>query len=279
MQLSYNQATTMENSNLEKDLRYCEQFGYDYIELNIDRKLPEYLETHELKDLKDYFDHYHLKPLALNALKSFNNLSEEDHEQFVEKFKEQLAIAQTLDAKYICLVPLITEDKIHLSEIKKSAVKMLRELSDLAKPSNIKIAVEFIGLPTCTINHLSQMNDILKETDRDNVGMILDVFHFHAMNSSKEALRKTDVKDIFILHMTDAEEYPLGVVRDEDRMWPGEGVIDLEWIVTELNSKGFKGAATVELFRPEYYKMAPDQAIQKAKETTLKVLRDNGVSI
>lgn len=71
MKLAFNQATTLENSTLEKDLELCEQQGYDYIEIRTMDKLPEYLETNTMADLKNFFDTHQLKPLALNALVFF----------------------------------------------------------------------------------------------------------------------------------------------------------------------------------------------------------------
>lgn len=68
MKLSFNEATTLKNSNLEKDLELCEKLGYDYIEIRAEDKLPEYLQHHSIEDLADYFRTRHIKPLALNAL-------------------------------------------------------------------------------------------------------------------------------------------------------------------------------------------------------------------
>lgn len=70
MKLCFNEATTLENSNLKQDLELCEKHGYDYIEIRTMDKLPEYLKDHSLADLAEYFRTHHIKPLALNALVS-----------------------------------------------------------------------------------------------------------------------------------------------------------------------------------------------------------------
>ncbi|BBP89806.1 hypothetical protein BsIDN1_34240 [Bacillus safensis] len=75
MKLAFNQATTLKNSNLSKDLNLCEKHGYDFIEIRTMDKLPEYLETASLEDLNNYFQSTTIKPLALNALVFFNNQS------------------------------------------------------------------------------------------------------------------------------------------------------------------------------------------------------------
>jgi len=79
MKLCFNEATTLENSNLVKDLEYCNKHGYDYIEIRTMDKLPEYLESHSMDDLAQFFNENHIKPLALNALVFFNNRSEKEY--------------------------------------------------------------------------------------------------------------------------------------------------------------------------------------------------------
>ncbi|SDI40110.1 2-keto-myo-inositol isomerase [Alteribacillus bidgolensis] len=272
MKLCYNQATTLENSNLEKDLELCEKHGYDYIEIRTMDKLPEYLESHSIDDLATFFQNNHIKPLAMNALVFFNNRTKEDHQANIQEFKDTLEKAKKIGAEYIVAVPLVTEEKILKEDIKQSAVEVLTELSALAEAYDIKVALEFVGHPQCTINTFGQAYDIVETVNRSNVGLVLDCFHFHAMGSDMEDLKKANADKIFILHIDDTEDFPIGFLTDEDRVWPGQGAIDLEGIISTVKEKGFDGAVSVELFRPEYYKLDPDEVIKTAKDTSLEVL-------
>ncbi|MEC0301799.1 sugar phosphate isomerase/epimerase family protein [Terribacillus saccharophilus] len=272
MKLGFNQATTLENSNLATDLDLCEQHGYDYIEIRTMDKLPEYLEQHSLDQLAEYFKEHHIKPLALNALVYFNNRSNEDYQELLNEFKQMLDYADKLQVPYIVVVPLVTKDKILKKDIKASSVDVLNELAGLAEPYGIKLALEFVGHPECTINTFEQAYDIIQTVDNPNVGLVLDCFHFHAMGSDLEALKQADASKIFILHMDDTEDFPIGNLVDEDRVWPGHGAIDLEGILSVLKEKEFDGPVTVELFRPEYYEMKAEDVIRKAKETTMEVV-------
>lgn len=272
MKLCFNQATTLNNSNLVKDLEYCEKHGYDYIEIRTMDKLPEYLQEHSLDDLADYFQTHHIKPLAFNALVFFNNRDDEGYQEIIREFRQMLETGSKLGVKYIVAVPLVTEQKILKSDIKASCVEVLKELSDLAEPYGIKIAVEFVGHPQCTVNTFGQAYEIVEEVARDNVGLVLDCFHFHAMGSKREDLERADASKIFILHIDDTEDYPIGFLTDEDRVWPGQGVIDLDYILSTIQRKGYSDVVSVELFRPEYYLLDAEEAIRTAKETTLQVI-------
>jgi len=272
MKLCFNQATTLENSNLAKDLEYCNKHGYDYIEIRTMDKLPEYLKEKSLNELAEYFNTHHIKPLALNALVFFNNRDEDEYLKIINEFKEMMDIAKSLGVKYVVTVPLVTEQKILKQDIKKSCVKVLKELSDIAEPYGVKIAVEFVGHPQCTVNTFGQAYDIVETVNRENVGLVLDCFHFHAMGSDIEDLKKADGSKIFILHIDDTEDFPIGFLTDEDRVWPGLGAIDLDSILSTLKEIGFADVVSVELFRPEYYKLDAEEAIKIAKETTIKVI-------
>ncbi|MGG3267389.1 2-keto-myo-inositol isomerase [Priestia aryabhattai] len=274
MKLCFNEATTLENSNLIKDLEYCNKHGYDYIEIRTMDKLPEYLESHSMDDLAQFFNTNHIKPLALNALVFFNNRSEEEYQEVIEEFKGMLETAQKIGAHYIVAVPLVTEQKIVKAEIKNSCVQVLNELSELAEPYGVKIAVEFVGHPQCTVNTFGQAYGIVQAVNRDNVGLVLDCFHFHAMGSKLEDLKQADVSKIFIVHIDDTEDFPIGFLTDEDRVWPGLGAIDLDTIFSTLKEKGYNDAVSVELFRPEYYQLSAEEAIKTAKETTVKAISE-----
>ncbi|MGG0463841.1 2-keto-myo-inositol isomerase [Priestia aryabhattai] len=274
MKLCFNEATTLENSNLKKDLEYCNKHGYDYIEIRTMDKLPEYLESHSMDDLAQFFNTNHIKPLALNALVFFNNRSEEEYQEVIEEFKGMLETAQKIGAQYIVAVPLVTEQKIVKAEIKNSCVQVLNELSELAEPYGVNIAVEFVGHPQCTVNTFGQAYDIVQAVNRDNVGLVLDCFHFHAMGSKLEDLKQADVSKIFIVHIDDTEDFPIGFLTDEDRVWPGLGAIDLDAIFSTLKEKGYNHAVSVELFRPEYYQLSAEEAIKTAKETTVKAISE-----
>jgi 2-keto-myo-inositol isomerase len=272
MKLCFNQATTLENSNLAKDLEYCEKHGYDYIEIRTMDKLPEYLKEKSIDELAEFFNTHHIKPLAFNALVFFNNRDEEGYKEIINEFKDMMEKAKKLGVKYVVAVPLVTEQKILKKDIKNSCVEVLTELSDIAEPYGVKIAVEFVGHPQCTVNTFGQAYDIVETVNRENVGLVFDCFHFHAMGSKMEDLKKADGSKLFILHIDDTEDFTIGLLTDEDRVWPGHGAIDLDGIFLTLKEIGLPEVVSVELFRPEYYQMDAEEVIKKAKETTLQVV-------
>lgn len=271
MKICFNQATTMKYSTLEKDLEFCEKHGYDLIEIRID-KLEDYLTRHSVADLAEFFEESRLKPYAFNALEFITFQTETGMQKHIDTLHKIGAIGKTIGCSKVVVVPTFDVGDHTIDAIREESIKALNTLADIAKPYGMKLAYEFVGYPACSVNTFGQTYDIVEAVNRDDVGMVLDCFHFHAMNSKFEDLERADIRKIFIFHIDDCDNLPPGALRDNHRVWPGEGAVNLDRILTILKGKGYSEMASVELFRPEYWEMDIETVIQQGKEKTQKVL-------
>lgn len=272
MKIAFNQATTLKKSTLAKDLTLCEKYGYDYIEIRLDQ-LRDYLRERTVDDLKAFFRQNHIQPYAFNALEFINFRDQEDFEQMKEDCRFLCEIGEAINCKKIIVVPSFDIGDYTQSQIQAETVRVLQELADLGKPYGMKLALEFCGYPNCSINTFGQAYAIIRELNRDDVGIVLDCFHFHAMNSDLTDLQHADPNKIFVFHIDDCEDLPVGALRDHHRLWPGEGAIDLDAILQTLKEIGYHEMASIELFRPEYWEWEVEKTIQVAKEKTESVVR------
>ncbi|HBK67876.1 MAG TPA: isomerase [Firmicutes bacterium] len=271
MKICFNQATTMKNSNLEKDLRFCEQYGYELIEIRLD-KLRDYLKNHTVEELAEFFKNNRIKPYAFNALEFITFRDEAGYKQIKDDLKFLCEVGEKINCKKIVVVPTFDIGAYTKSQIKDESIRVLNELADTAENYGVKLAYEFVGYPNCSVNTFGQTYEIVKSLNRNSVGMVLDCFHFHAMGSRIEDLQAADPDKIFIFHIDDAEDLPIGALRDDKRLWPGEGVIDLDLILKTLKEIGYDEMVSVELFRPEYWDWEIEDAIRVGKEKTEKIV-------
>ncbi|GAX89655.1 sugar phosphate isomerase/epimerase family protein [Effusibacillus lacus] len=271
MKIAFNQATTMKHSTLKKDLELCEKYGYELIEIRLD-KLKEFLLDNTVEDLKSFFETNRIKPYAFNALEFINFRDEAGYRQIIEDLKFLCNIGEGIDCKKIIVVPTFDIGDYTKSQIKEETARVLNELAKLAQPYGVKLALEFCGYPNCSINTFGQAYEIVKEVNRDNVGIVLDCFHFHALNSNIKDLQNADPNKIFVFHIDDCEDLPVGALRDHHRVWPGEGAIDLELILSTLKEIGYQEMVSIELFRPEYWEWDIERTIKVGKETTENVV-------
>jgi 2-keto-myo-inositol isomerase len=261
----------MKNSTLELDLEFCNKYGYDLIEIRID-KLKEYLENHSVDDLVNFFDHNKIKPYAFNALEFVTFRDPIAYKKIKDDLVFLCEAGEKINCRNIVVVPSF-DLPYTKQEIKEESVRVLNDLADVAERYNVNLAFEFVGYPNCTVNTFEQAYEIVSAVSRSNVGIVLDCFHFHSMNSKIEVLKKADPNKIFIFHIDDAEDLPVGALRDHNRLWPGDGCIDLELILKTLKEIGYEKMASVELFRPEYWEWEPEKTIKIAKEKTEAVIQ------
>ncbi|MFY9441759.1 MAG: sugar phosphate isomerase/epimerase [Tepidanaerobacteraceae bacterium] len=272
MKICFNQATTMKKSDLKTDLQLCEKYGYDLIEIRLD-KLRDYLQDHTVEELSRFFNENKLKPYAFNALEFITFRDENGYKQIKDDLKFLCEVGSKIDCKKIIVVPTFDIGDYDKTQIKEHTVEILHDLAETAEKYDTKLAFEFVGYPNCSVNTFGQAYDIVKTVNRDSVGIVLDCFHFHAMNSNIEDLKHADAEKIFVFHIDDAEDLPVGALRDHHRLWPGDGAINLDLILKTLKEIGYDEMVSVELFRPEYWDWDIEETIKVAKEKTVNLVK------
>lgn len=272
MKICFNQATTMKNSTLESDLELCEKQGYDFIEIRLD-KLNDYLTRNTIMDLKKYFDTHNIKPYAFNALEFINFRDEKGFDEIMKGLQFVCDAGQTIGCKKVVIVPTFDVGNRTKPEIESETVRAINIMADYAEKFGMKLAFEFVGYPNCSVNTFGQAYSIINKVNRDSVGIVLDCFHFNSMGSRLDDLKKADPDKIFIFHIDDSEDLPVGAARDEHRLMPGDGAIDLGSILQTLKEIGYDRMVSVELFRPEYWDWDDEKNIRISYEKTIAVIK------
>ena len=273
MKLGFNEATALEckGQSLMADLEACEKYGFDYIEIRFDC-VKDYLKEHTLEELADWFKSHKLKPYAYNTLIFFNQRDAAGVKEIDDEVDFIIKVGNAIGMKTLITVPSFDVGPLSIEEIQEEAVQRLRYLADKVAPHGMRVSLEFCGCPNCSINQFGTAYDVVEAVDRDNVGITLDTFHFHAMSSKWEDLERADGKKIFAYHLNDSENLPIGSMLDDKRLWPGDGCLDHDRTCKTLKKIGFDGVCTVELFRPEYYQLSHDENVRTAKEKAVALI-------
>jgi 2-keto-myo-inositol isomerase len=268
MKIGFNGASTMK-TDLPGDIRAASQGGYDFVEIWA-RKMEAFLSDHRLEELKDLFKKAELKPLAINSVEfvTFNSLWEKTNT--TNMIKRYAEVADQIDCPYIVLVPSPRPPGVSDQEVYRESVSVLREISDKFKNNKVRFAFEFLGFSWCSVSTLEQDVKIVKGVGRDNIGLVLDTFHFYAGGSEIQSIKNVDKEKIFILHINDAENLPTEKLQDSHRLFPGEGIIPLKEILSKLKEIHYDGPVSIEMFRPEYWMRPPDEVAKKGIEAIKK---------
>lgn len=275
MMLGLNGGTTMENADLVTDVNVSEKVGYDVLEISAP-KLEDFLSQNSLTQLKDVFKNSKIKPYSITSIPALENITFQDKNKFLEIREKTLQfseIANKIRCKYIVVGPSPYPKGAKQKEILKESVSVLKELSKISLQYNVGLGFEFIGTTECSVNNLKDCWQIVKHVDLKNIGLVLDTFHFYISESSFDSIKEVNPDKIFIFHISDSEDRPKKKLKDEHRLLPGEGVIPLTKIATNLKIIGYDKLVSVELLRPEYWQWEPEKLAKVAKEKTLAVLR------
>jgi len=272
MLIGLNGATTMKNADLFTDIYLAEKAKYDLLEI-WKAKLNDYLSQKDLTSLVNLFAGVKIKPYAINSIENITFRNKEDFGQIKDETLRLSEIAHRIKCKYLVVVPNDKPPGITKREIIEESVESLRQLSKIALDYDIAIAFEFIGREDSSVNNLATCWDIVETVDLDNVGLVVDTFHFYLGNSSLESLQKVDPEKIFIFHINDSEDLPKNELEDKNRLLPGKGIIPLREIAKELQGIGYNKMVSVELFRPEYWEWDPEKLVKEARQTTIAVLK------
>lgn len=288
MQIGYNEATAMNCSTLAQDLVLCEANGFDFIELRLDM-LHDYMKTHSIDDLKQFFSRSHLKPHALNALYTFSGFfdgsNSEQEQELVKEFLWGCNIAQKIGSEYFIIVPPLQRDPNggpfigSWSDNCQNAVRILNHLSELAKPYGIKLCFELVGFERSSVRTVEQAWQIIKAVDKDNVGLVLDSYNLYLYNRLNDfsVMKQLDVNKIFAVHINNGDDAPEHQLSQALRRFCDQGVVDLKNYLTTLKEMNYQGMVSIETFRPEYWQQSPEWVISQAYKTTKQIMVDCGV--
>ena len=105
------------------------------------------------------------------------------------------------------------------------------EVCDLANQYGLTVDLEFV--PIASVNTLEAAVDVLKNVNRDNAGLMIDIHHIHRSGEAAEDLKKLPKKWFHFAHLCDApveipaEKDEMTRILREARSYVGEGGIDV----------------------------------------------------
>lgn len=270
MKIALNGATTM-YADLETDIKAASAAGFDLIEIWA-AKLREFLKTKTTADLKKLLDEHSLEAYSINSIEHITFRTTEDYADIKAETEELSRIADEIGCPFIVVVPGKLPEGATKEEIMDESVRVLNELGDIAEKYNVSLAFEFLGQTDCSVQTLDFCSEIVEKVNRENIGNVLDTFHFYAGNSTFEAIENLKPEKLFIFHINDAENLPKSELTDAHRLYPGEGILPIKEIKERFDKIGYDRMVSIEIFRPEYWNENPFEVAQKAKAATEKVL-------
>ena len=270
MKIALNGATTM-HADLETDIKVANKAGFELIEIWAS-KLRDYLVRNTPETLLALLKEKNLDPYSINSIEHVTFRTNEDYEGIKKECEELSEIAGKIGCPYVVIIPGKMPKGENKEEIVVESVRVLRELGEIAERHDVSLAFEFLGQTDCSVQTLDFCKEIVEKVSRDNIGLVIDTFHFYSGNSSFEAIETLDPEKLFIFHINDAENLPKEELTDANRLYPGEGILPLREIKERFDQIGYDRMVSIEIFRPEYWEQDPFEVAEKARAATISVL-------
>src|SRR6266851_3591700 len=168
------------------------------------------------------------------------------------------------------------------AEQRKIYKERFRVAADILARSHVRLGLEFLGpvhlrkmFPYEFIWRMDEMLDFAKECG-PNVGLELDSWHWHHAGATTKDIVHAGRDRIVHVHFNDSPNLPPEQIHDNQRLLPGEGVINLTGFLQALQSIHYHDALSVEVFG-RTKDMTPEAAAKAGLDSALAVFRKAGV--
>jgi len=168
-------------------------------------------------------------------------------------------------------------------EQRKIMLNRCRAVADILARSHVRLGLEFLGplhirkaQPYEFIYRMDEMLAFARECG-PNCGLLLDTWHWHHAGATVQDILNAGKDGIVHVHFNDAARQAPEDVRDNERLLPGEGVINLVGCLQALKKIGYEDALSVEVFGRGLKDMPPEQGARLGYEAAVSVMKKAGV--
>ena len=264
---------TIRPASLRDKIKIAAKAGFDAIE-PWDNELQQFeAEGGNLKDLgKEIRDSGLFVPSVIglwNALPPTKEL----WERSLKDTRNRMRMAADVGAEHVQTIPNTVGENYN----QKWVAGRYRDIIEIGlNDYNIHPALVFVKY--FPVKTMGQAAGIALDANHSGAMIIPDVYHMYISEGGFEGIKLLNGKMIAIFQFNDAPASPaLNQLKDEHRVYPGDGILPLPQIFKDLKETGYKGCISLEMYNPEYWK----QDLQKVAETglrkTLEVLSKSAV--
>lgn len=120
---------------------------------------------------------------------------------------------------------------------------------------------------------MGQAAQIAIDADHPKAKIIPDVFHMYIGRSGFNGLKHIRGEFIAVFQFNDAPASPpIGELKDEHRVFPGDGILPLAEALRDLQMIGYTGCVSLELYNPGYWAQDLEQIARTGLEKTVTVI-------
>lgn len=247
--------------NLITALSIAADNGFGAVEI-VASRLDEYLkEGFTADDLAKELKDRNLEAVCINDICHIESPRPEALVQMLEEAERYSAVAETIGCKYIQLVPLVELDGRPMDEIIQITGANTKKICEIGAKHGVSFQLEAVAWSP--FNSLKNGLALIEEVGMDNLGMVVDTWHFYASSlTTFDEIATMDPSLICNIHFCDGRALGADGEMDENYLrgyYFGDGDIPLDKYAKAINDSGYKGWWSVELVSAKHWQMDANQ--------------------
>jgi sugar phosphate isomerase/epimerase len=199
-------------------------------------------------------------------------------------FEEQAKFVSAIGCGRMMMV-LPTSSTTPADELRKMLKDRLTAVAEVLARQNCRLGLEFLGplmfrtrAPNVFIYKMNDAVDFAKEIG-PNIGVVLDSWHWHHSGSTVDDIIRAGKSRIVTIHLSDAAKMAPEDVKDNQRLLPGEGVIDLVGFFQALKKIGYEDGVSPEVIGRVPADVSAEDGAKMGLDASLAVMRKAGIAI
>lgn len=234
-----------------EEIEIAAKAGYDSIEPWVDGINRHKESGGSPKDLRKRIED--LGITVESAISFFQWIVDDDAQRAkgFEQAKREMDLLAQIGAKRVAAPPAGATREPGLDLDK--AAERYRALIELGDQFGVTPQIEIWG-SSRNLHRIGQAMYVVIESGHPKACLLPDVFHIYNGGSDFHGLKQLSAQAIQVFHLNDyPADPPRGVIKDSDRVYPGDGVAPLTQIIRDLLANHSSAVLSLELFNPNYY--------------------------
>ena len=247
--------------------------GIRYVELN-DAMLDGFLEGDTLAGARQLLSDLGLTPVSAAVVLQDLWLPGPDRAASLEGWRRRCEQFAALGLQKI-YSPSLTSRRVTQEDF-DATPGCIHEVAEIAGQHGLTAMIEFTRGST-HLATLSSSLQVIRAADHPNARPMLDFFHFWSGMGKFADLDMLEPGELAHAHFQDLLDAPRELTNNNYRLIPGDGIAPVVPIIRKLAEKGYTGALSVELFRPELVNGDPYEVGTEIRTKCERVMREAGV--
>ncbi|OPA81225.1 xylose isomerase [Paenibacillus selenitireducens] len=249
----------------ERFIQQAAAYGFDAVDIDA----FSFIERHGLEEAKAILAKNNVVIGSIGLSVEWRG-TEEVFQNGLQKLAQEAAAAAALGCTSCCTYILPSTD-YKAAHFMALATRRLRRCAQILGAYGVRLGLEFVGphhLRTAWANPfiwtLQETLDWIDAIGEPNVGLLFDAYHWYTNGLSVADIEALDAHKIVHVHINDAPDVPVEEAMDGERLFPGEGVIDLAGFLRGLQRIGYQGVVSQEILAPAST-ASSEQLLQRSK--------------